>query len=87
MFWWMTNAMQLVTISLRITKYVKIQDSRQLLLKKLISVLGKRQETQIVKFNSNPFTLILQCLSYIVVMNCGPGNALHGTEIRMFWFF
>ena len=33
MFWWMTNAMQLVKISLRITKDVKIQDGRQLWLK------------------------------------------------------
>ena len=30
MFLWMTNAMQLVKISLRITKDVKIQDGRQL---------------------------------------------------------
>ena len=29
MFLWMTNAMQLVKISLRITKDVKIQDGRQ----------------------------------------------------------
>ena len=33
MFLWMTNAMQLVKISLRITKGVKIQDGRQLWLK------------------------------------------------------
>ena len=33
MFLWMTNAMQLVEISLRITKDVKIQDGRQLWLK------------------------------------------------------
>ena len=30
MFWWMTNTMKLVKISLRITKDVKIQDGRQL---------------------------------------------------------
>ena len=30
MFWWMSNAMKLVKISLRITKDVKIQDGRQL---------------------------------------------------------
>ena len=30
MFWWMTNAMKLAKISLRITKDVKIQDGRQL---------------------------------------------------------
>ena len=33
MFLWMRNAMQLVKISLRITKDVKIQDGRQLWLK------------------------------------------------------
>ena len=41
MFLWMTNAMQLVKISLRITKDVKIQDGRQLWLKK--SFLSIRQ--------------------------------------------
>ena len=30
MFWWMTNTMKLVKISLRINKDVKIQDGRQL---------------------------------------------------------
>ena len=30
MFWWMTNTMKLVKISLRITKDVKIQDGHQL---------------------------------------------------------
>ena len=57
MFWWMTNVMQLVKISLHITKDVKIQDGRQLWLKKSLLVLGKRQETQIMKFNSHPYTL------------------------------
>ena len=33
MFLWMTNAMQLVKISLRVTKDVKIQDGRKLWLK------------------------------------------------------
>ena len=33
MFLWMTNAMQLVKISLRVTKDLKIQDGRQLSLK------------------------------------------------------
>ena len=33
MFLWMTNAMQLVKISLRFTKDVKIKDGRQLWLK------------------------------------------------------
>ena len=48
----MKNAMPLVKISLRITKDVKIQDGRQSRLKKSFSVLGKQQDTQIMKFNS-----------------------------------
>ena len=40
MFLWMTNAMQLAKISLRITKDVKIQDGHQLWLK---NVFGIRQ--------------------------------------------
>ena len=64
MFLWMTNAMQLVKISLHITKDVKIQDGRQLWLKKSLSVLGKQQDTQIMKFNSHPYTLSLQYPSY-----------------------
>ena len=48
----MTNAMQLVKISLRITNDVKIWDARQLWLKKSLSVLGKQQDTQIMKFNA-----------------------------------
>ena len=64
MFLWMKNAMQLVKISLRITKDVKIQDGRQLWLKNRFSVLGKQQDTQIMKFNSHPCTLSLQYPSY-----------------------
>ena len=60
----MTNAMKLVKISFRITKDVKIQDGRQLWLKKSYSVLSKRQDNQIVKFNSHPYTLSLQCPLY-----------------------
>ena len=64
MFLWMTNAMQLVKISLYITKDVKIQDGRQLWLKKSFLVLGKQQYTQIMKFNSHLYTLSLQYPSY-----------------------
>ena len=64
MFLWMTNAMQLVTIYLRITKYAKIEDGRQLWLKRSFSVSGKQQDTQIMKFNSHPYTLSLQYPSY-----------------------
>ena len=42
-FWWMANTMELVKISLRITKDVKIQDGRQLWLKKSFSALGERR--------------------------------------------
>ena len=38
MFWWMTNTMELVKISLRITKDVKIQDGHQLWLKNIIGI-------------------------------------------------
>ena len=38
MLWWMINAIEWVKISLRITKYVKIQDGRQLGLKKSFSL-------------------------------------------------
>ena len=60
MFLWITNAMQLVKISLRFTNNVKIQDGRQLWLKKSFSVLGKQQDAQIIKFNSHLYTLSLQ---------------------------
>ena len=56
----MTKTMQWVKISLRFTKDVKIQGGRQLWLKKSFSVLGKQQDTQIMKFNSHPSTLSLQ---------------------------
>ena len=49
MFLWMTNTIRLVKIPLRISKDVKIQDGRQLWLKKSFSVLGERRETQILK--------------------------------------
>ena len=34
------------------------------MVKTSFSVLGKRQDTQIMKFNSHPYTLSLQCPSY-----------------------
>ena len=43
MFMWITNPMKLVKISLHIAKDVKIQDGRQLGLKKSFSVLGERR--------------------------------------------
>ena len=86
--------MQLFKISLRITKDVKIQDGRQLWLKKSFSVLGNQQDTQIMKFNSLPTHLVcnIHLIAYflsfhmgvVVVLHFGAGNALHGIEISMF---
>ena len=62
------------------------------MVKKSLSVLGKQQDAQIMKFNSHPYTLSLQYpvlgfdMSLVVVMHFGAGNALHGIEISMFWF-
>ena len=64
MFSWMTNAIKLVRSSCRITKDVKIQDGLQLSFKQTLFVLGKQQDTQIVKFNSRPYTLGLQLPPY-----------------------
>ena len=63
MFLWMTNAMQLVKISLRITKDVINQDGRQLWLK-LVFGISKQQDYQIMKLSSHPYTLSLQYPSY-----------------------
>ena len=67
---------------------------------KSFSVLGKQLDTQIMKSNSHPYTLDLQYpyihllanflsfhISLVVVMHFGAGNALHGIEISMFWFY
>ena len=42
----MSNTMKLVKIALRISKDVKIQDARQLWLKKSFTVLGERWKTR-----------------------------------------
>ena len=65
--------------------------------KKSFSVLGKQQDTQIMKFNSHPthltcnIHLIANFLSFhmslIVVMHFGAGNTLHVIEISMFLFY
>ena len=67
------------------------------MVKKSFSALGKQQDTQIMKFNSHPYTLSLQYPSYskflsfhmslVVVMHFGAGNAGNGIEISMFWFY
>ena len=94
MFLWMTNAMKLVKISLRITNDVKIQDGCQLWLKNRFRY---QANTKIPKlWNLTHTTTHLVCnihliasfLSFymrlVVVMHFGAGNALHGIEISMF---
>ena len=58
------------------------------------SVLGKQQDTEIMKFNSHPTPLVCNIhlianflsfhMSLAVVMHFDAGNALHGIEISMF---
>ena len=63
------------------------------MVKKSFSVLGKQQDTQIMKFNLNTHLvcnlhLIANFLSFhmslVVFMHFSAGNALHGIEISMF---
>ena len=56
--------MQLVKISLRITKDVKIQRWPPIMVRKSFSVSGKQEDNAIMKFNSHPYTLSLQYPSY-----------------------
>ena len=75
----MKNTMKIVKVTLHITKDVKIQDSRQLLFKKIVLGLSERRETQIMKFNSHPTHLVCNArhianflsfhMSLVVVMN------------------
>ena len=93
----MKNTMKLVKSSLHITKDVKIQDGHHLWFKKSFSVLGERRETQISKIKSPPIHLVYNVhitanflsfhMSLVLVVNCGAGNVLHGSEISIFYFF
>ena len=97
MFLWMTNAMQLVKISLRITKDVKIQDGRQLWLKNRFRYQASSKIPKLWNLTHTPTLLVCNIhlianflsfhMSLVVVMHFGAGNALHGFEIRMFWFY
>ena len=98
MFVWMTNAMQLVKISLRINKDVKIQDGRrQLWLKNRFRYQTSSKVPESWNSSHTPthlvfiIHLIANFLSFhvslVVVMHFGAGNALHGIEINMFWFY
>ena len=64
MFLWMTIAMQLVKIF--ISYHQRRQNPRwpPIMVKNRFSVSGKQQDTQIMKFNSHPYTLSLQYPSY-----------------------
>ena len=96
MFLWKTNAMQLVKISLRITKDVKIQDGRQLSWKNRFRYYASSKIPKLWNLTHIPtylvcnIHLIANCpsfhMSLVVVMHFCAGNALHGTEISMFWF-
>ena len=97
MFLWMTNAMQLVKISLRITKDIKIQDGRQLWLKNRFQYQASSKIPKLWNSTHTPTHLVCNIhllanfrsfhMSLVVVMHFGAGNALHGIEIRMFWFY
>ena len=97
MFLWMKNAMQLVKISLFITKDVKIQDGRQLWLKNRFRYKASSKIPKLWNLTDTPthldcdIHLVANFLSFhmslVVVMHFGAGNALHGIEISMFWFY
>ena len=97
MFLWMTNAMQLVKISLRITKDVKIQDGRQLWLKNRFRYQASTKIPKLWNLTHTPTHLVCNIhlianflsfhMSLVVVMHFGAGNALHGIEISLFWFY
>ena len=97
MFLLMTNAMQFVKISLRITKDVKIQDGRQLWLKNRFRYQVSTEIHKLWNLTHTPTHLVCNIhlianflsfhMSLVVVMHFGAGNALHGIEISMFWFY
>ena len=97
MFLWMTNAMHLVKISLRITKDVKIQDGRQLWLKNHFRYQASSKIPNLWNLTHTPTHLVCNIhlianflsfhMSLVVVIYFGAGNALHGIEISMFWFY
>ena len=94
MFLWMTNAMQLVKISLRITKDVKIQDGRQLWLKHRFRYQASSTIPKSWNLTHTPTHLVCNIhlianflsfhMSQVVVMHFGAWNALHGIKISMF---
>ena len=95
MFLWMTNTTKLVTflcISPKTSKFKMASNYG----KKSFSVLGERQETQIMKFNSHTYTLSLQCPSYRKFAQLShESSCSHELWCRecatwyfnMFWFF
>ena len=95
MFLWMTNAMQLVKMSLRITKDVKIQDG-QLWLKNRFRYQASSKIHKLWNLTHTPTHLVCNIhlianflsfhMSLVVVMHFGAGNALHGIEKVCFGF-
>ena len=96
MFLWMTNAMQSVKISLRITKDAKIHDGRQLWLKIRFRYQASRKIPKLWNLTHTPTHLVCNIhlianflsfhMSLVVVMHFGEGNALHGIELVCFGF-
>ena len=84
MFLWMKNAMQFVTISLRITKDVKIQDDRQLWLKNRFRYKASSKIPKLWNLTHTPTHLLCNIhlianflsfhMSLVVVMHFGTGN-------------
>ena len=83
--------------SLRIPKYVKIQDGRQLWLENRFRYQASSKIPKLWNLTHTPTHLVCNILlitnflsfhmSLVVVMHFGAGNALYGIEISMFWFY
>ena len=89
--------MQLVKISLHITKDVKILGGRQLWLKNPFWYQASSKIPKLWNLTHTPTHLVCNIhlianflsfhMSLVVVMHFGAGNALHGSKISMFWFY
>ena len=97
MFLWMKHGMQLVKISFRITKDVKIQDGHQLWLKNRSRYYASGKKPKLWNLTHTPTHLVCNVhlianflsfhMSLFVIINRGAGNVLHGIGISMFLFF
>ena len=94
---WLTNAMQWVKISLRITKDVNIQDGRQLWFKNSFRYQASSKIPKLWNLTHTPTHLVCNIhlianflsfhMSLVIFMHFRAGNVLHGIEISMFWFY